>query len=96
MNAASVYYAGNIFIDSCNITKEQRAKWFETLSDDDTQFIAINCHQNSSLDELLIRNELRSKTCNNGKFIPDEIIKLNYNAYEEPTKDEGFFTIVNM
>ena len=96
MNAASVYYDGNIFIDSCNMTKEQRSKWFTILSDDDnTQFIALNFH-NVSLDELLIRNEIRSKTCGNGKFIPDEIIKLNYNSYEEPTKDEGFFTIINM
>ena len=93
-SSAVVYHSGNIFVDCINMTKNQRKIWFEDLSDENTEFIAVDFHESVSIIELLERNAICSEMSTIGKKLPDEFIENIYNSYEVPTKEEGFFTII--
>jgi len=93
-SAAVVYYEGNIFVDCINMTKYQRKIWFEDLSDENTEFIAVDFNDSVSLDELLERNAISSEMSKIGKKLPNDLIEEIHKLYEEPTKEEGFFTII--
>lgn len=73
-------------IDMTNMSKKSRKKWIDGINKELYELRAIVFR--TPLETLLERNKQRT-----GKFIPEHVIRAMFEAYEEPTMEEGFVEV---
>jgi bifunctional polynucleotide phosphatase/kinase len=90
----------NVIIDATNGTKKARQEWIEAIKKTNPDVNIFGIFMNVDKNVVMHFNELRKlRTVINPEYhsknIPDVAIHSFFKKYEEPSKDEGFNTIID-